>query len=449
MSIQKPRIGIVALGRQTFDVPFAEEILAQAWATLQTINAEFVGKPELLFDAAAVEAVIPELQAQPLDMLLLLQVTFTDASMTVELGKMINAPLVMWSYPEERTGGRLRLNSFCGVNLAAHALSRENIALDYVHAKADSAEAAEKISHLARAGAITNKLRDTKLMLIGEHPDGFDACNFNEMQLKEQFGVTVDRTRILDFIGEVKALDDSVADEPYARREKDFPNLAQLDKDATTKTLKVYSHLRKTADEQGYDGIAVRCWPDFFTEYGCAACGAISLLNEDRTPGGCEADMMGVVTSLTLQQASGGSVFNTDLVDVNLEDDTVVFWHCGQAPIDMADREQPVRGTIHSNRKLPLLSEFALKPGRITLARFSQGHGKMRLILAGGEMLQAPLAFSGTAGTARLDIPASEFLDRMISEGLEHHTALTYGEHRPVMRALAKRLGIEVIELTS
>lgn len=63
-------------------------------------------------------------------------------------------------------------------------------------------------------------------------------------------------------------------------------------------------------------------------------------------------------------------------------------------------------------------------------------------------MIKAPLAFSGTAGTAKPDIPVAEFLDRMISEGLEHHTALTYGDHRPVLRAIAKRLGIEVVELT-
>ena len=86
----------------------------------------------------------------------------------------------------------------------------------------------------------------------------------------------------------------------------------------------------KTADQKQYDGVAVRCWPDFFTEYGCAACGALSLLNEDHTPSGCEADMMGVVTSLALQYASGNSVFNTDLVDINTEDDTVVFWHRGR-----------------------------------------------------------------------------------------------------------------------
>lgn len=448
MSVERPRIGVVALGRPTFDVPFAEEILAKAWSTLESIDAELIGQPELLFDADAVRAALPALKEQQLDMLLLLQVTFTDATMTVELGKQIDAPLVMWSFPEARTGGRLRLNSFCGVNLASHALSRNDLSIDYVHADADSPAAKEELEVYARAGAIANDLRGTKLKLVGQHPDGFDACNFNEEELKSKFGVEVDRIPVIDFINEVKELPDDVADAPYERRAKDFPNLAELDQDATRKTLKVYSKLRAEADEKNYKGIAVRCWPDFFTEYGCAACGALALLNEDRTPAGCEADMMGVVTSLTLQHAAQGSVFNTDLVDVNTEDDTVVFWHCGQAPIDMADTDQPIQGTIHSNRKLPLLSEFALKPGRITMARFSQGHGKMRLLLAGGEMIKAPLAFSGTAGTAKLDVPVKQFLDTMINEGLEHHTALTYGEHRPVMRAVAKRLGIEVVELT-
>ncbi|WP_319567102.1 L-fucose/L-arabinose isomerase family protein [Cohaesibacter marisflavi] len=448
MSVERPCVGVVALGRPTFDVPYAEEILAKAWKNLEKLDVELIGKPELLFDADAVLAALPALKERKLDMLLLLQVTFTDATMTVELGKEVDGLLVMWSFPEARTGGRLRLNSFCGVNLASHALSRNNLSIDYIHDAPDSAAARDRLMVLARAGAVVNDLQGARMKLVGHHPDGFDACNFNAEQLKAIFGVEVDQTPILDFINEVRELPDSVADAPYERRAKDFPNLAELDQDATRKTLKVYSKLRQEADDRSYKGVAVRCWPDFFTEYGCAACGALALLNEDHTPGGCEADMLGVLTSVVLQNASGGSVFNTDLVDVNLEDDTIVFWHCGQAPIDMADREQTVQGTIHSNRKLPLLSEFALKPGRITVARFSQGHEKLRLILAGAEMIKAPLAFSGTAGTAKPDIPVAEFLDRMISEGLEHHTALTYGDHRPVLRAIAKRLGIEVVELT-
>ena len=32
--------------------------------------------------------------------------------------------------------------------------------------------------------------------------------------------------------------------------------------------------------------------------------------------------------------------------------------------------------------------------------------------------------------------------------GLEHHTAIVYGEHRPSLRILAGHLDIEVVELT-
>ena len=35
MALDKPRIGIVTLGRPTFDVPYAEAILKQAWEILQ------------------------------------------------------------------------------------------------------------------------------------------------------------------------------------------------------------------------------------------------------------------------------------------------------------------------------------------------------------------------------------------------------------------------------
>ncbi|MCB9114058.1 MAG: hypothetical protein H6639_03770 [Caldilineaceae bacterium] len=80
-------------------------------------------------------------------------------------------------------------------------------------------------------------------------------------------------------------------------------------------------------------------------------------------PGSCEADVNGTVTSLLLQALSGAQAFITDLVSIEAESDTGVLWHCGLAPASMADPEGPILGTIHSNRKLPLLFEFPLKPG--------------------------------------------------------------------------------------
>ena len=52
-------------------------------------------------------------------------------------------------------------------------------------------------------------------------------------------------------------------------------------------------------------------------------------------------------------------------------DNTTVFWHCGLAPISMAEKNTP-SATVHSNRRKPLLHNFALKSGDITIFRVSK-----------------------------------------------------------------------------
>ena len=82
------------------------------------------------------------------------------------------------------------------------------------------------------------------------------------------------------------------------------------------------------------------------------------------------------------------------------------------------------------------------------MARLSKGHDKTTMIIGGGEMIRAPLAFSGTAGVAKLDSPVTEVLNNLMQAGLEHHKAIVYGEHRPALRLLADFLGLSVVELT-
>ncbi|MDJ0781880.1 MAG: L-fucose/L-arabinose isomerase family protein [Desulfosarcinaceae bacterium] len=449
MEAIRPRIGVLAVGRDTFDVAFAETVLEKAWRAIDALDAEVVGERRILFDADQANAALGHLKAQPLDLVVQLQVTFTDATMTCEIAREVSAPLLLWSFPEPRSGGRLRLNSFCGINLAAHALSRLSLKFDYVHGPPDDAEALRRIEGLARAAAVKTSLNGVRIGVIGQHPDGFDACRYTQDELTERFGVQVEVHDLIAFLDGVKALDEAVAEPHYRERQQVMVNLAEMDRAATLKTLKAYEAMRCLITDRGYAGLAVRCWPEFFTHYGAAACGAVALLNEHYLPGGCEADVHGVLTALILQRLAGAPAFNTDLVDLDRESDTCVFWHCGQAPVQMADPAAEVRATIHSNRKLPLLNEFPLKPGRITLARFSKGQGRSRLVLGGGEMQRAPLAFSGTAGVARLDSHVDTVLDNLMAAGLEHHTAIVYGEHRPALRRLAELLEIDTVELTA
>jgi L-fucose isomerase-like protein len=127
--------------------------------------------------------------------------------------------------------------------------------------------------------------------------------------------------------------------------------------------------------------------------------------------------------------------------------DTGVLWHCGLAPMSMADPATPPQAQIHSNRRMPLLQEFALKPGRVTAARFSQAKNETKLIIAGGEMISAPKSFTGTSGVIRFDRPADEVAAAMMDLALEHHVAIVYGDVRGPLRALGQAMGLEVVEL--
>ena len=162
-------------------------------------------------------------------------------------------------------------------------------------------------------------------------------------------------------------------------------------------------------------------------------------------PCSCEADINGTLTQLLLQILADAPAFGTDIVGVNQAQDLVALWHCGLAPLSMADSKVQARGGLHSNRKVPLVMDFPLKPGKVTFARISQATGELRLVLGKGEMLAVPKPFSGTSGTLKLDFSAQKFLDVLMFEGLEHHISLVYGDYLSLLRAFAKLVKLPVM----
>jgi hypothetical protein len=463
------RIGVLALARPTFDVPFAEENAAKAFAALDRTGHDIVGPRNLLFDAAAAEGAIAALGGERLDLLLILQVTFTDASMTVKIAEAATAPLAIWAFPEPRTGGRLRLNAFCGLNLAAHALGRAGHELRWLYAGPDQAALDEALADLiagpppasrslpptpapseaerAAAQAVLARLKGQRIGLVGEHPTGFDTCRFEAPALRALAGIEVEPITLPTLFEKARAVEPEEIAATRSAVAQSIGGLDAVDQQQLDKSLSIFHALDSLSRDRSLAALAVRCWPEMFTDYGCAACGPMGLMNQAKVPCACEADMYGALTALALQELAGAPSFLADIVDMDAADDTGVLWHCGLAPLAMADPATPPEATIHSNRRMPLLQEFALKPGRVTVARFSQARNAPKLVIAGGTMLSAPKSFSGTSGVIRFDRPAGEVAAAMMGMALEHHVAIVYGDVRGELRALGEAMGLPIVEL--
>jgi L-fucose isomerase-like protein len=460
-------LGVLALARPTFDVPYAEEFAAQAFASLEASGHTLVGPRGLLFDADAARAAVASLKDERLDAVLLLQVTFTDASMTIEIARSLAAPLVIWAFPEPRSGGRLRLNSFCGLNLAAHALGRADVSYRYLYQAADlpfpaqleslaqhtgsTAVAASSIKSAPadsqRADAVLAGLNGRRIGLIGEHPAGFDTCRFDDAALGSLTGITIDRIALGELFSRAAAIPETTT----ASRRKDVETVKGIDavdQAQLARSLTLFEGLASLKSDKGLSAFAVRCWPEMFTEYGCAICGPMGMMNGAGVPAACEADVYGAVTALMLQEIAQEPSWLVDIVDMDARDGTSVFWHCGSAPLSMRDPAYPAEAQIHSNRKMPLLLQFPLKPGRITIARLSQANNTPHLLLGTGDVISAPISFTGTSGVVTLDAPVDRALHGLIGGGYEHHVAMVYGDHIAAMAELGRKLGLPVHHLS-
>lgn len=455
------RLGFLAIARTTFDVPFATETATGAYDALAGAgDMTIVGSPDLATTTEEVAGRMEALMGAGPDALVVFQATFADSSLISAVVSAVDLPIVLWATPEERTGERLRLNSFCGINLAAYVLARAGVDYRWVYRDVSDPAAPMEVAIAAASSVAVSPLAGDdstatprrpgplagkKIGLVGERPAGFEPCDFEPGPLLDTFGMTVDRIDLDTWFDTASAVGTEEVDRVDAEIRASMDGVGEVDQEALEASLRLYLGLESLAGSRGWQGVATRCWPECFTEFGGAACAGNSLLTSAGIPGCCEADVYGNVTSLLLQEMAGSPPLVADLIDLDRDTGTAVFWHCGIAPKEMA-AQKPV-ATVHSNRRKPLLNQFPLRPGRITIARVSQSRGALRLMVGGGEMLDEPLPFSGTSGVAALDRPVEEALATIMGEGLEHHYGIVYGDHGEGLRLFAADAGLEVVAL--
>ena len=160
----------------------------------------------------------------------------------------------------------------------------------------------------------------------------------------------------------------------------------------------------------------------------------------------CEVDVLGCISCNILNQLNGNPSLLVDIVDVDKDDNSVVFWHCGLAPISMA-KKGTARSGIHSNRKKPLLHDFSLKPGTITIFRVSKAQNRLQFFLLKGKVMDRPNSFSGTSGVISFGKNSAYKAENMFKGGLEHHVAFTYGNVYDQLVQLGKKMKIPTYTL--
>ena len=185
------KIAFAPLARTTFDIRLAGENAKIARELLVSAGFSIIEPENLITDITLAQQFADLVKQELPDLLIIFQATFADSTMVLSLVQAIDAPVFLWAVPEEHAGGRLRLNSFCGINLAGHALTKAGYQYEFAFSPLKDSGLLDKITSLAQAGRTRNLLRGAKLGRIGENPDGFETCDFDRDQIEQVFGLDV------------------------------------------------------------------------------------------------------------------------------------------------------------------------------------------------------------------------------------------------------------------
>jgi len=452
-------IGCFSLARETFDIEFARKKLLKTKRSLTKLNKKIIFFDDLITNDKIGENAIKYFKNIKCKKFIVIQSTFTDAKFISSFVKKFKKPILFISFKEKRSGGRLRLNSLCGVNLGLHALIKSKFYSNFIIYTNDEQSFSKEILNFIKIkNSFTKKnylkkinlklvnkkiieFKKPKLGLIGERPEGFDTCDFNNEELKSKFNANVTKIKLQSLFNISSKVDKKKIIITKKNISKKLKNTNQVNQKELNKSISLFHGLEKIQQTQNIDAFAVRCWPEMFTEYGCASCGPMAMMNENKISSACEADILGSLTCNILNQLNNKPSLLVDIVDVDEKDNTTVFWHCGLAPISMAEKNTP-SATVHSNRRKPLLHNFAFKSGDITIFRVSKSENKLKFIVMNGKVIKRKSSFSGTSGVISLGKNTHKKIKNLFLSGLEHHVGFTYGDVLEDIKSLGRQLKI-------
>ena len=447
MAAPTPRVALAAFGRATFDLAQAAQALERSRTALAQLPLELVAASGLLTDPAAAAAFGAECAARQPDLVVCQFTTFVDGRLPLALAEAAPGPLLLWALREPGLPGeRLALNSLTGANLAGHALARHGRFYRFVLGDPGEEALGRRVTGLAQAAAAATWLAAFRVLQVGAAPDGFTFSDPSPAALAAS-GLRIERLALEELFAAAAAVPAAVWAPLAAWAAARVAGLERLPPAQVEKFARLQAVVEAEVAARGASAVAVRCWPEFFTGFGAAACSFVSALGERGVAAACEADILGAVTMGLLSRLAGGPSYLGDLAALDRERDAAVFWHCGAGAFSLAAAPGP-RAGVHPNRGLGFTLEFGLRPGRVTIARLGEGAAGLRLLVGGGEVLDAPQRFLGTTATVRLDGQSAEAAARrLIEEGWEPHYALVYGDVREQLRDVAALLRMPVVEL--
>ena len=422
---------------------------------------------EMDFDLVAIDTGVPDLEAardvasrlsaERIDFLLLQAAACASGELLEPLAAV--APrLGLWATPEPVLEGSIQLHSLVSINHYASIIRRHlrdrGVPFKWFFGHIDEPDMDRRLRVTIRALQGIKTMASARIGWIGGISPGFYNMQFDEANLERRFGTTIGTHTITEVVERARAIDERSAGSVVRHAtgvatEVTAPALG-MDRNA-----RIYLALGQMIESEGYDALAVQCWPSFQEDFHVAPCMAYSLLgSEDGFAVSCEGDVPGAVSMLLMNSMSTlhGSSTLLDLTALDFESDAALLWHCGVTPRHFGG-DNGIRWVDHvtlgrkSDVRYGVSGDLRFAPQNTTIAYTGDEFSEM--FIATAEVVETGHAgFDGTRGwfsNFRLNgepIGLVDLVNTSVVLGHEHHVAVAQGDLSSELAEVAAWLGM-------
>ncbi len=334
-------------------------------------------------------------------------------------------------------GGKIRLNSVCGINLNSSNLYKAGV----------------KNYHVVIGNQIDNDWIDairiirsfssSHIGIIGYRAKGFFNLDVDELDLYKEVGILIDHYEL----NEVFSIE--VDDSNINRRKKQLTSIFDVSGISEAQLNLVASltaKFERFISQNNLDALAIRCWPEFATNYGISPCAAMSVLQMEDKILTCEGDLLGSLSMLAHTAIGGKNPFLSDFSQVDFKEDFGLLWHCGVAACNLWDGKCVRSLDTYFAGGKGVTADFVMKSGEISMLRIDYAPNEYRVFLQKANGIPMDKDLKGTYVKVRFQDDVRKVLDKIIQNGIAHHISVVYGNFIKPIEIFAKIKGWKIIQ---
>ena len=406
------------------------------------VDVDDITENGIAFENAKVPLIIDKFKRAGVDALFLPFCDFGEETVVAAVASAFKLPTLIWGNRDEtvNTDEARGRDTQCGMFAATKVLRRHGVTYSYIfNCETASAEFRGGFERFIRVAAVLKDLRGLRVAKIGERPQPFMSVMTNEANLIDRFGVTTVPIAP-DVI--VKTAEGIIKEngEEFRKYYADMTSridISAMTEDAAKKAAAFVLATRIEMEKARCSVAAMECWSGAARLLGVPICLTLGELADVGMPISCETDVNGAITLAILRACLLGeeSEFLADLtVRHPTNDNAELLWHCGPFPYSLKAPNSKARLTDGQER-------WEMKQGDLTLCRFDDLDGEYYLFAGEGKTTTGPET-TGTYVWLEVD-DWKKWEERLMYGPYIHHIGGAYGKFMPVLREVARYLGIK------